>query len=178
MGSLEPVSLEMAAHYRKNAADFLEIADALSIPRFSSDVRNELSVLLGGGDNVKLFEAVSRIGDYGNKADHADMRKGVSQLLKKRGVRLSRGKRTNPALEKLVEQLVPLLLHMGLPLASSERSRLVVVLRMVADTFNVFGDPRDKLRTWTKTERRLEKQSREAFLKAFCDGLRPDSAPD
>lgn len=172
MSSLEPTSLEMVAHYRKNAAEYSEAADDLSIPRFSSDFMSDFHAWLGGSDNVKLLEAVARLGNYGDAADHADIRKGVSKLLKKRGVSLRRGKRTRPELEELVENLTPLLLYMGLPLASSDRSRLVVVLRALADTFNVPGDPRDKLRTWIKTERRLKKQSRETIQKMIREAFK------
>jgi len=107
MSGLKPERLEMVAHYRKNAAEFSEIADALSIPHFGfipSEMR-KFCVWVGGSDNFKLLEVVARLGNYGDAADHADMRKGVSKLLKKRGVKLRPGKRARPELEKLVEDL-------------------------------------------------------------------------
>ena len=133
---------------------------------------DDLARLLGTRKNAQLFEAVARISDYGNIADHADMRKAVSKLLRKRGVNLSRGKRTNPALEKLVESLAPLLIYMGLPPASSERSKLVVVLRQVVETFNIPGDPRDTLRTQIKIDRAHSKRTREVLAAMFSRALR------
>lgn len=178
MSCIEPESLEIFSHYRKNAVEYSELADALLIPRFSQELHAWLSAHIGGSDNAILFEAVSRIGNYGDAADHADMRKAVSKLLSKRGVKLRRGKRTRPELENLVERLTPLLLYMKVPLASSERSILVVALRKVAEEFNVLGDPRDTLRTKIKTERRLEAQSRESILKIIRNAVMEDLDPD
>lgn len=161
MAILEPVSVLMVAHYRANANEYSEIADALQIPRFEQDLIRYLSKVLGSDQNAQLFEAVARISDYGNAADHADRRKRVSNLLRKKGVSLSRGKRTNAALENMVNSLVPILIYMGLPSASSERSKLVSVLRSVAETFKVPGDARDTLRKKIKIERRFLKQSHE-----------------
>lgn len=162
----------MVAHYRGAATQYAEIADALSIPRFESSFMDELAGLLGGRQNAQLFEAVARISNYGDIADHTDMRKAVSKLLRKQGVNLPRGKRTNPALEKLVESLAPLLIYMGPPPASSERSKLVVVLRQVAETFNVRGDPRDTLRTQIKIDRANSKRTHEVLAAIFSRALR------
>lgn len=172
MGILQPTSLKMVAHYRGAVTRYAEIANELSIPRFDSNFMDDLARLLGTRQNAQLFEAVARISDYGNIADHADMRKAVSKLLRKRGVNLPRGKRTNPALEKLVESLAPLLIYMGLPPASSERSKLVVVLRQVVETFNIPGDPRDTLRTQIKIDRAQSKRTREVLAAMFSRALR------
>lgn len=171
MGILQPTSLKMIAHYRGRAIEYSGIADALSIARFDLDFMSYLVRVLGSKQNAELFEAVARVSDYGNTSDHADMRKAVSKLLRKRGVNLPRGKRTNPALEKLVDSLAPLLIYMGVPPASSERSKLVVVLRQVAETFNVQGDPRDTVRRKIKIERQLFKQTQEMVWMAFRRGI-------
>lgn len=173
-----PESLEIVAHHRKNATEYSRIADGLSIPHFSCEFRENLCKLLGGGDNVSLFEAVSRIGNYGDSEDFAALRKAVSRLLRERGVRLPRGKRPKPGLQELVKGLTPLLLHMGLPLASSERSRLVVVLRGVAEDMEVQGDPRDTLRSLIKIERETHAASQKALQEMFLNALQLLLPPD
>lgn len=173
MTYLRKESLEIVAHYRARKAEYSRLADALRIPRFSNDLLSHLSRVLGSTDNARLVEAVSRLGNYSDGADHADMRKAVSKLLRKDGEKLPRGKRAKPELEALVENLTPLLLFFGLRLASSERSPLVVVLRLIADEFDVSGDPRDMLRSRIKADRILQQEVRKKIIEAVRRGLSP-----
>lgn len=168
---MSPLSAELFSHYRDRQSKYTELADKLSIPRLSRQGSIELCALLGSSDATELVEAVARLHNYGDTRDHADMRKAVSRLLKKRGIRLSRGKRTRPELERLVDDMVPLLLYLGVRLASSERSHLVRVLRLLADEFGVRGDPRDELRRVIARDRAMESAAKKAIYAAIARGL-------
>ena len=173
MSELSPACAEIVRHYRKNAFRYAQIADAMSIPRFPRDLLDHLSVVLGNLAHAELVESVTRLHNYGNAADFADLRSATSKLLFTRGVKLPRGKRTKPALEALVGDLTPLLLHLGLPLASSERSRMIVVLRMIAEHTEVAGDPRDEVRRLVKIARKSAHNARDVVLTAMARGLAP-----
>jgi hypothetical protein len=146
MRELEPVSSEVLAHYRANRCLFIQVSDSLQGRRFSQALRIELLKFLPDADAVSLVEAVFLIGDYGNHKELKRQEKAVAKLLKKDGVRVPPGKRPNQGLMRLVGDMTPLLLHFGLPLASSERSRLVLCLRLLADEAGLQGDPRGELR--------------------------------
>lgn len=143
---LKPQCAEIIDLYRR----FLT---ANGVCLFSRHFRDELQALLGSGDFVALLEAAATLGNYGDRDDHASMRLAVSERLFQRGVRLPRGKRTDPALESMVNELVPVLLFFGVPLASSERSKLVILLRRIGEELGVKGDPRDTLRRAIKISR-------------------------
>lgn len=177
MNKLKPESPELLAYYWQHIEEHGRIADGCRIPRFSDQLRNDLFLLFGDTDVVRLLEVVTRMGNFSDTADLADMRKTVSRLLKAKGIRLARGKRTAPGLQKMVARLAPLLLHFGLPLATSERSRLVIVLRLIADEIGVRGDPRDELRRLTRLQRVFEsnqKQTLRHLAEVFARALRPD----
>jgi len=174
MNSLKAESPEIVAHYLAHEVEYSEISDALSIPRFSLDLMREISEILCSEGNARLVEAVSRLGDYGNASDHADMRKAVSKLLRKKGVKLPRGKRTKPELKNLVDRLTPLLLFFGLQPESNENSHLVEILRRIAQEFDVSGDPRDTLRSKIKTARIHQQNTQNVVFEAIRRGL---SAP-
>lgn len=163
---LERVSTEVIAVYRKwIPTDYYS--------RFSKLYREELRDLLGTEDAVTLVETAMTIGRYGDLKDHADMRKAVSRRLKKTGLRLQRGKRVTPGLERLVGDLVPLLLFFGLKPTSSEKSKLVKVLRIVAEQLQVPGDARDELRRRIRIEHKLDRIARQIVLEAAIRGLSP-----
>jgi hypothetical protein len=73
--------------------------------------------------------------------------------------------------------MAPLLIQLGLPVATSERSRLVKMLRLIADAFGVQGDPRDTLRTALKRDRESERRAQILVYEAMAKGLKPDAAP-
>ena len=106
--------------------------------------------------------------------DPGERRKAVSKLLRQKGVRLPRGKRTDPRLEKLVKTLTPVLLYAGMRLSSGSASRLVNVLTMIADETGVRGDPRDELRRLLRQRRREINFARLVVFEAITKGLRPD----
>jgi len=98
------------------------------------------------------------------------MRRAVSELLLVKGIRLPPGKRRDPRLEKLVEDLTPVLLYFGVPLASGEYSKLVTVLRRLCEEFDLPGDPRDALRREIKQQREMERRAYIAVMQAAADG--------
>ena len=172
MNSLKPASLEAVELYRVNLSECSMAANALSIQRFSPELMNKLSTFLGNTDNAKLIEVAARVGNYCDETAHADMSKAVKKLLNNKGVKLPRGKRTNPALEELVNDLTPLLLFFGVPLASGESSRLVLCLRCIGDELGMRGDPRDTLRRKIKIQRELEQGAYSLIMQAASDAWR------
>ncbi len=173
MGELEPESPKILAYHWQHIDEHGRIADDCRIPRFSVGLRRDLTALLPEDGAVQLIEVVTRLGNFGDSDDLTARRKTVSRLLKARGVKRPRGKRTAPGLLELVASLTPLLLHFGLPLATSERSRLVNALRMIADEVGVSGDPRDELRRLRRIKRSHEQFVRKLVYEALAKGLAP-----
>lgn len=173
---LRPCGMDLLTHYRDNSADFVRIANTLRVPQIPAADMLALAKSIGD-DNARLVASVARLQDYGDTRDHADLRRAVSRLLRQQGIRLPRGKRTRPELEALVETMAPLLIQLGLPVATSERSRLVKMLRLIADAFGVQGDPRDTLRTALKRDRESERRAQIFVYEAMAKGLKPDAAP-
>lgn len=172
---IKPESQALVEHYKKILPVVSNCCDALSIKRFSQDCKKQLLLLLKDAKSTELVEFVARFGNYSDHEDHASMRKAVSRLLKKDGIRLPRGKRTKPGLAKLVGDLTPLLLFLGLPGASSERSRLVQALRLIAEEFGIEGDPRDELRRLNEVENKIQRNTErilnEVFSRAFAQAF-------
>ena len=191
--TLEPISPDGIAIYRK----WLSQA---KLHLFSDALREKLRGFLRSGDFVDLVETAAILGNFHDKdceerrlikigykhedirlaladdswRDPREFRKAVSKLLRQKGVRLPRGKRTDARLEKLVERLTPVLLHAGMRLSSGSSSRLVNVLTMIADETGVRGDPRDELRRLVRERRRQLDFARLVVFEAFANGLRPD----
>ena len=173
MFELKPESRAMMAHYRKNAGKYDQIATALSIPSFSSESLSALGKLLGGLDAARTVESVVRIKNYSDSKDLSDLQKAVSKLLKKDGINLPRGKRTKPSMRAMVGDVTPILLYFGLPCATSERSRLVIALRVIAEDIRIDGDPRDELRRLKKVKSLNERVAFEVVREAMIKGLAP-----
>lgn len=165
--TLKPVCAEILELYTKWTSTEFDF-------RFSKLYCAELRRLLGSAEAVSLVETAVTIGNCGDIEDLAAMRKTVSKILRQRGVRLPRGKRTDPRLEKIVDRLVPLLLSFGLPLASSENSKIVKALRLVASALNVPGDPRDVLRREIRIDREASLRARSIVFEAVAKGFAPD----
>lgn len=171
MRELEPECDELMEFYARRMDEHARIADACSIPRFSEGLRCDLLKTLGDERSVSLVESVVRLGDFANVKDIASMRRAVSRQLKKRGVPGRRGKRTSPGLLEFVEHTAPVLLRLGVPLATSERSLLVRALRAISEELALPGDPRDELRRLSKLKAEQERAARQLLLRAFLDGL-------
>jgi hypothetical protein len=169
---IAPASEETMAHYRNSFALMHQCASELGFAEFSPNTRASLRQLIDNQDSLLLLEVIARCGEYGNHNEHESMRKRVSQLLQKRGVRLSKGKRTKPGLERLVKDLAPLLLRLGLPGASGKDSKLVNALRLIAKETGVEGDPRDELRRINEIEVQFRLTSRKAAREITLKALR------
>jgi hypothetical protein len=173
MDEIRPASAEVVDFYLSRMEECGQIADACQVPQFSKGLRQGLSALSLGDDAIRLIESVTRIQNFGDTDEVAASRKAVSRILKARGVRLPKGKRTSPGLKEMVDMLVPLFLYFGLPLASSERSDIVEALRMIAGEIGVPGDPRDRVRRLIRIGRRQQEDTRKLVLKAFVRGWAP-----
>jgi hypothetical protein len=114
---------------------------------FSDLLRKDLRKLLGSAEAVQLIEACCTIGNYGDAADHVAFDRAVARLLKRRQVRLPKGKRAHPALVRFVDGVAPILVACGVQPASGDNARMVVVLREIAAALDIQGDPRDVLRS-------------------------------
>lgn len=178
MFELDSESPEMMAHYRAKLEIHRDIAASCGIPEFSRDLRRDLAVFLPNKEDLQLVEVVTRLGDFGNTDDLVSMRKEVSRLLKKRGVRLPRGKRTAPGLREFVECVAPVLLALGLPLATGGRSKLVRALQMIAIELDLSGDPRDELRRLKRLKTQRDAYQRKVAAKIFASVWKNLAPPD
>jgi len=162
MFELEPESPVLIAYYRDHLEQHNGIADACGIPRFSKYLLRDLAQFVPDREALRLVEVVTRMGDFGNTEELISMRRAVSRQLKSRGVKTPRGKRTAPGLREFVERVAPVLLFLGLPLATGGRSKLVLALQLIASELDLRGDPRDELRRLRKLK--IEREQRQRLL--------------
>ena len=173
MEVLEPECSELMELYVREMTAHVRIADDCGIPRFSLSLRRELLNIIPDEMSVALIESVTRLGDFGNTGEIALLRKAVSNELKARGIPGRRGKRTSAGLLEFVQRITPLLLRVGVPLATSERSRLVRALRAISEELGLRGDPRDELRRLSRLRAQERKVARNIILRALVEGLKP-----
>lgn len=176
--ALSKASPELVRLYTENADEMNHIVEMLGRPAFDRWTREELVSLLGSVEQVNLLELAARMGDYGNSKEMQNTRRSVAAIVKQRGIPPSRGKRASPGLAEMVAGLTPWLLFFGLPLASSERSKVVRVLRLIAEFHGVNGDPRDQLRALIEKDRRRARAARASFFQAVADALKPSDRRD
>jgi hypothetical protein len=132
-------------------------------PVFSPRLRVDLEKLLGCRNSVELVEITCFVHEYWDSESHAEMNAGVIALLHERGESMPRGKRTKPELANLVRDLAPLMLALGVPLASGENSKMVRVLAEVHAELGMRGDPRNELRRLIRQDRLIERNTRKAI---------------
>ncbi|MEQ1717519.1 MAG: hypothetical protein ABL907_16340 [Hyphomicrobium sp.] len=171
---LEPSSEKWMAYCREHAVKMRTCADAPSVPIFSNSCRTELAELLGGKDAVQLVEAVTRLGNYRDLDALRSQGIAVSLRLDSKGIKQSRGKRTQLDLLNMVRDLTPVLLYFGVPLASGEGSKLVRALRRIAEEVEVSGDPRDELRRLIKLKRAHDAYAYRVVMEAAAKAWDPN----
>jgi hypothetical protein len=172
MRELEPIAPELLEFYQSNAAEFIRIAEVLGITRFTNSVRNELLKYLPDADAVSLVEAVFLLGDYGNLKEMKRQSEALAKLRKKDGEVVPSGKRRNRNVSRLVDDMTPLLLHFGVPLATSERSHLVLCLRLMSEQANLLSDPREQLRWLVAQKKKRTVGLMQAIRLAVTSGLK------
>lgn len=172
---LKPCDSDTLAFYRARVAEYIEIADALGVPAFSKTLRADLLKILGDVESVRLVEALTRSGEFGDAERYRSLNASVKVILNRKGIRLPKGKRpAHPGLEPMVRRLAPVLLALGVPRATGEYSQLVGALRSIADEIGITGDPRDLLRRAVQLGRQHEQQGYRALLEAAARGIAPD----
>ncbi len=174
MYELSPLDEDSIEFYRCNADDWAQLADAVSVSRFSDFTRHELKSMIGP-EGAYLVEVLARIRNYSDEVNLQSLDRAVSRRLRVRGLARSKGKRSRHGLRAIVGDLTPIFLYFGLPMASSERSKLVMALRTVAEEIGIHGDPRDELRRLLRVKR--EEKSPDGYgvlLEAFARGIAPD----
>lgn len=142
---------------------------------FSKLLRCELEKLGLNKESVLLIEAQCVLQDYGNEGELRRLELAVRKHLNKRGYRVPRGKRTEPRLAALVKGLVPLLLASGVPLRSSERSKLTRALGLIASELDIHGEVRNEVRKLIAEDRRCSELARQAVFLAVLEGIKPDN---
>jgi len=149
--------------------------DAEGLSLFTPNFRRELALIVGSPDAAALIEADCTIGNFADEPDYRDLNRAVSKLLRKKGVRLLRGKRPRPGLREFTERIASLAVAEGVPFRTGERSRLVHLLRRVAENLwhEPTPDPRDELRRISRTERRLREATALVVGRAIARGLAP-----
>jgi hypothetical protein len=150
--------------------------DDFGLNLFSALCRKDLRRLLGSETIVDMLEAQWVIGNFGDAADYKNLSVAVARLLKARGVRKPRGKRTaRPELVAMTEGVAQVFMIHGIPVTTGDNARIVLALRRIAAELGIAGDPRDVLRSMARLERRLESATYRAVMEAFVRGLAPDS---
>lgn len=173
---LEPECVEMMAHYFEHQSAYAAIADRLAIAKFTPATMAELKDTIGS-EAALLVEAVTRLKNFGDANDLANMKRDVVERLQKRGIRLPVGKKPQIGLEKLVSCLSPVLVYFGVPSASSERSRLVVILRLIAQDMGVPGDPRGEVRRLLALKKERENFASEIVMNTLASVLKSKPTP-
>ena len=170
MIGVKPESEALMEHYRSHLSEYQDRADKSGIPRFGGCYLRELEAPVGEG-NAMLIEAVARTGNYGDDKELALINRLVSKQLKVDGILQKKGKRTAAGLSNLIDDLTPILLYFGLPLQSSDRSKLVEALRVIAEGCGVTGDPRNEIRRLIKREVAYQVGIKKAIRDAVASGL-------
>lgn len=134
-----------------------------SRPVFSVRLSADLEKLLGCRKSVELVEITCFVHQHWDSESHAEMNASVIALLHERGESMPRGKRTKPDLALLVGDLVPLLLALGVPLASGANSKMVRVLDEVHAGLGMRGDPRNELRRLIRQDRLIRQNTLKAI---------------
>lgn len=173
MSFLKPIDDDGINLYRRMLrADMERVLDVLGHKKPSAGLLRELEKELGSKDAASMVAFAIRFEALEDEVEHAELRTNVHRLLRKSGRNLPPGKRNNPRMEVLVKKITPLLLYYGMPLARGEFSRLVQILRQIADEFNVPGDPRDQLRRIWRMQVHSQQAAKKAFFEAVVKGLR------
>ena len=170
--ALKPESEELVTHYRLNREEYFNAAEEAGAPMFARIYVEELRRLLSSDAHaVEHIQTVTRLGNFAdqNKLDREN--KAVARLLKRDGINRKRGKRTRPGITGLVENVVPILLYYAVPLRSGETSRLVEILRIIAEAIGLEGDPRNEIRRLRKSDNEHTIRIKKAICKAVKNGL-------
>lgn len=140
-------------------------------PVFSERLSADLEKLLGCRKSVELIEITCFVHEYWDSESHAEINAGAIALLHERGESMPRGKRTRPELASLVCDLAPLLLALGVPLASGANSKMVRILEEVHSGLGMRGDPRNELRRLIRQDRLIHENTLKAIRGAIERGM-------
>lgn len=173
---LQPADPKYIQHLQEHRPIYLIQCDALFIPIFSHVLRDELQAFLGLAE-IQLIESLVRLHDFGNPSEMRIQRDGLRDELRQNGMTQNKGKRPALGLSELVSELTPVLLALGLPLAFSERSKMVTVLRLIAEELQILGDPRHELRRLKRIDSAARHGMKQAILQAVLKGLQPLTIP-
>ena len=166
---LKPESEELVTHYRLNRQDYCNAAEEVGAPVFARIYVEELQRLMPNNVHaVDHIQAVTRLGNFADQNKLNRENKAVARLLKRDGINRKPGKRTRPGIAGLVENIAPILLYYGVPLRSGETSRLVEILRIIAEAIELEGDPRNEIRRL----RNVDKQHTIRIKKAICEAVK------
>lgn len=150
------------------------IADSGQPKLFSPSCRAELSRLKLTRDDIALIEATCEIGEFQDSVQHRCMQTRVSALLRQRGIRLPKGKRTRPDIEAFVKEVCGTLRDIGVHIRTGEDSRAVVILRRIAEDLELPCDPRVVLRRLRRLDRESSERTKALVFGALARGLRAD----
>ncbi|WP_101102040.1 hypothetical protein [Macromonas bipunctata] len=173
--TFKPESHEMVAFYRQQIAEqFHErIADPLGVPRFSPLLMAEIAKKLKNPEAAEILHVAVRMGNFGNRKEHELQRRDVKKLMDKAGHTSTVGKRVTPGLDEFVDCVVPLLLHYGVKFSTSETSRMVNLLDLMAKEIGLTADPRNELRRRRREQLEINARLVTTIKAAVWRGLEP-----
>lgn len=148
--------------------------EAEGISLFSELCRLDLARLMGSRAAVALLEAQCTIGEYSDVAKHQVTAAAVARILRRSGVKLGRGKRTNRALEAFTRSVAEVAVSQGVKPATGDNSRMVTILRRIAAELEIPGDPRDELRRIARIDKRASGFAYQLVLEAARRGVCSD----
>jgi len=138
---------------------------------FSSLCRKDLLKLVGSHARVELIEAACTIGNYHDRDDMRAFARATGQLLRKRGVRMPRGKRACPGLVKMVADVSGLLVGFGMPLRTGGAAKMVLILSRIAAELDM-PDPRHQLRCIARKEADQRRRAEASVRSVLLTGLK------
>lgn len=163
------------AFYRRQIAEKFheEVADPLGLPRFSPPLLKEIAERLNNPEAAEILHIAVRIGNFGDRKEHERLRRDVNKLMKNDGYTSPVGKRVTPGLDEFVDCVVPLLLHYGVKFSTSEASRMVDLLDLMAKEIGLTADPRNELRRRRREQLEINARLVTTIKAAVWRGLEP-----
>ncbi len=145
---LTPAPIELIEHYRHKANEL----ERQKMKRVLPDLcRKDLLTLKLSVDDIDVIDAALKGFELSDEANQAAKKKLDKRAVKMGFISNKRGKRTGVTISQFVGLVAPILLAIGVPLASGGASRLTKILETISEGLSISGDSR-----WVIRKLRLE----------------------
>lgn len=145
---LTPAPIELIEHYRHKANEL----ESQKMKRVLPDLcRKDLLALKLSVDDIGVIDAALQGFELSDKANQSAKKMQDKRAVKMAFISNKRGKRTGVTISQFVGLVAPILLAIGVPLASGGASRLSRILETISEGLSISGDSR-----WVIRKLRLE----------------------